>query len=111
MFGKDGTATAYRSTNADGTGRFDNKFVQKPGSFYIKNAYPAGSGTCCYGLHVTSAANAWTHFGVDETAKLWKVTFTRKDLLDCDGEKARLRAGTAEEVPWPFYPKRKKRGA
>jgi hypothetical protein len=107
VFGSDGYAYGYRSTNANNTGRYNIAFDQMCGRIRISNAKPAGSGTCCAGLHVASAATAYTYFGVDPTAKLWRVRFRRANLLDCDGEKARINGGFCEEIPWPFLPKAK----
>ena len=105
VFDADGNATAYRSTYRNGMGRHNGRFKQTSGRFDVKHEL-AGKGTCVEGLHVSSAAIAYTYFGVDPTAKLWKVRFNREDLLDCDGEKARLRGGWCEELAWPFLPKK-----
>ena len=101
VFGPDGKASAYRTTTAKNRGHYNKCFVQTPGRVEVQHEL-AGAGTCVAGLHVTTASRAWTYFGIDPTAKLWRVTFERDDLLDCDGEKARLRGGWCEEIPWPF---------
>ena len=101
-----GIGTAYRSTQADGHGRHTREFIQPAGEYYEENLPPAGKGTCIRGIHVSTAATAWNYFGIgDPTAQLWRVRFRREDLLDCDGEKARIRGGTFERIPWPFAEK------
>ena len=102
VFDADGYATAYRSTHADGRGRYTSTFIQHEGDFFEPNCAPAGSGTCSPGIHVSSAAIAYTYFGIDRSAQLWRVKFHRDDLLDCDGQKARIRGGHFEKIPWPF---------
>ena len=102
VFDDEGYATAYRSTNKDYTGRYDSAFRQIVGEYYEDDAYPAGAGVCFKGVHVTDQAAALTYFGVKDS-QLWRVKFKRKDLLDCDGEKARIRGGVFEPIPWPFY--------
>jgi hypothetical protein len=102
VFGEEGSAVAYRTTTADGHGRHVRKFVQPAGDYHESNLPPKGSGTCVGGIHVTSAARAWTYFGVDRTCQMWRVTFRREDLLDCDGEKARIAGGNFERIPVPF---------
>lgn len=108
VFDESGMARAYRTTLANGHGRHYRDFVQQAGSFVIADAKPAGTGTCCAGLHVTSAAIAHTYFGVDYSAQMWAVDFHRYDLLDCDGQKARIRAGCAMPIDNPFLPKESK---
>jgi hypothetical protein len=34
---------------------------------------------------------------------MWRVTFRREDLLDCDGEKARIAGGVFERIETPFF--------
>jgi hypothetical protein len=102
VFTEDGTATAYRTTKADGHGRHTLGFVQPEGLYHEEDLPPAGSGTCVKGIHVTSAARAWTYFGVDLTCQLWRVRFRREDLLDCDGDKARIAGGVFERIDNPF---------
>jgi hypothetical protein len=102
VFDESGYARAYRTTKADGAGRWNSSFAQPEGFYSESYAEPAGRGTCCRGIHVTSAARAHTYFGVDQTAQMWAVDFTRDDLLDCDGEKARIRGGTFMRIPRPF---------
>jgi hypothetical protein len=102
VFGADGTATAYRTTTANRTGRHTSEWTE-PGGDYREEGLPeAGSGTRVKGIHVTSAARAWTYFGVDPTCRFTRVKFRRDDLLDCDGEKARIRGGYFEEIECPF---------
>jgi hypothetical protein len=96
-----GRGVAYRSTTADARGRYDSSFVQRAGRVDVQHE-PAGSGTCVAGLHATSAARAWTYFGADPAALLWRVEFEPDDLLDADGEKIRLRGAWCEQVPWPW---------
>ena len=102
VFDAEGIGIAYRSTRSDGHGRHVPEFVQPEGEYFEDDLPPSGSGTCVPGIHVSSAATAWSYFGVDRTAQLWRVKFKREDLLDCDGEKARIRGGYFERVPWPF---------
>jgi len=102
VFGEDGTATAYRTTHADGRGRHTTCYVQPEGEYREANLPPAGSGTCVPGIHVTTAARAHTYFGVDHTAQMWEVRFGREDLLDCDGEKARIAGGIFRKIQRPF---------
>ena len=101
VFGGDGRAVAYRSTKADGTGRYNADFTQRSGRVDVGHAH-AGDGTCVAGLHATTAAGAWKYFGVDPSAQLWRIEFERADLLDCDGQKVRLRGGWCEPIPWPW---------
>ena len=103
VFQPDGTATAYRTTKANGHGRHDSSFIQTEGEYFEANALPAGRGTCVRGIHCTSQARAHTYFGIDITAQLWEVKFRREDLLDCDGEKARIRGGTFRKIETPFF--------
>ena len=98
----DSQAVAYRTTRADGTGRYTDTWTQVAGDYRDASAAPAGSGTCVPGIHVTSAARAWTYFGIEPTCQFWRVRFRREDLLDCDGEKARIRGGTFERILRPF---------
>jgi len=102
VFDDRGIAAAYRTTQSDGRGRHTANFLQPEGEYYETDALPAGSGTCCKGIHVTTAARAWTYFGIDRTAQMWRVEFKREDLLDCDGEKARIRGGVFTKIPVPF---------
>ena len=102
-FNSRGFAKAFRTVRADLSGRHIETFIQPINRVYFENDIPpAGSGTCVAGIHVTSAAKAWTYFCVDPTCRFIEVTFKRKDLLDCDGEKARIRGGYFREVPRPF---------
>ena len=102
VFDAEGLGIAYRSTRSDGHGRHGPEFVQPEGWYFENHLPPSGSGTCVPGIHVSSAATAWSYFGVDPTAQLWRVRIWHEDLLDCDGEKARIRGGYFERVPWPF---------
>jgi hypothetical protein len=104
VFDADGYAIAYRSTHADCRGRHTSTFTQPEGDFFEPNCAPAGAGTCQIGIHVSSAVIAYTYFGIDRTAQLWRVKFHRDDLLDCDGQKARIRGGHFGKIPWPFLP-------
>jgi hypothetical protein len=99
---EDGVATAYRTTKGDFYGRHNPDFLQIEGEYFDTDLPPAGTGTCVKGIHVTSAARAWTYFGIDPTCQFWKVVFKREDLLDCDGEKARIRGGTFTKIDRPF---------
>jgi len=98
----DGTLIGYRSTAADGCGRYTKNWSQPIGEYYETDLPPAGLGTCVKGIHVSSAAVAWTCFGIDPTAQLWRVKFQLADVLDCDGTKARIRGGHFERMAWPF---------
>ena len=100
---RNGWATAYRTTKKDGHGRHNSEFIQKPGKFYEDGLPAAGSGTCVRGIHVGSMAAAWTYFGVDRTCQMWEVRFREADLLDCDGEKARIRGGIFRKITPQFY--------
>jgi hypothetical protein len=102
VFDESGYARAYRTTYASGRGRWTDGFVQPEGEYYESDAMPAGTGTCCKGIHVTSAARAHIYFGVWDNAQMWAVDFKREDLLDCDGEKARIRGGTFMKIARPF---------
>ena len=104
VFDSGGRAVAYRSTTKEHLGRWEKKYVQLPGRVDVKHS-PAGNGTCVAGLHATTAARAWNYFSVDPTAQLWRIEFDREDLLDCDGEKVRLRGGWCEPIPWPWMPR------
>lgn len=99
---RDGKAIGYRTTLANGHGRHNAEFTQCEGEYYETELPPAGSGTCVKGIHVASAAVAWTYFGVDLSAQLWEVEFRAEDLLDCDGQKARIRGGVFRKVDRPF---------
>src|SRR4030042_520890 len=98
----DDIATAYRSTNNNGSGRYMASFMQHEGEYYEQNYKPTGSGTCCKGIHITNASLAFTYFNVDFKSQLWEVKFKREDLLDCDGQKARIRGGYFKKIPCPF---------
>jgi hypothetical protein len=102
VFDKDGYATAYRTTQKDGTGRHTKYFIQPEGEWYEEDVDSAGSGTCRKGIHVSSAPVAWTYFGIDPEAQMWEVKFKKEDLLDCDGEKARIRGGVFTKINYPF---------
>ena len=102
VFGSDGFAIAYRTTRADGHGRHMGTYVQVEGEYREENLPPSGSGTCLAGIHVGTAAKAHTLLGVDHTAQMWEVRFRREDLLDCDGEKARIRGGFFRKIERPF---------
>ena len=102
VFDSDGVATAYRTTTADGHGRHSKEFVQPEGEYREAGLPPSKSGTCVPGIHVTTAALAYTYFGVDQTAQMWEVKFRREDLLDCDGEKARIAGGVFRKIERPF---------
>ena len=93
---------AYRTTQSDGYGRHNKAFAQPEGEYYEEDLPPAGTGTCVKGIHVTTAARAWTEFGVDENCQFWRVKFKRADILDCDGEKIRIRGGVFEKIERPF---------
>jgi hypothetical protein len=98
-----GEGTAYRTVRSDMRGRYTRTFVQTLGEVTIPNA-DTGPGTCKSGLHVASAATAWTYFGIDPTARLIRCRFRREDVCDCDGQKARLRRAICDEIPWPWAP-------
>ena len=102
VFGADGKATAYRTTLAGGRGRYTSTFVQPVGEYSESDIPPAGSGTCVKGIHVSSAATAYTYLGIDRSCEMWRVTFTREQLLDCDGQKARISGGFFEKIERPF---------
>jgi hypothetical protein len=104
VFDIDGYATAYRTTMADGRGRWNYKFTQPEGEYYETDLPPAGYGTCVKGIHVSSAAIAWTYFPMDLDAQIqmWKVRFKKEDLLDCDGQKIRIRGGIFTKIKNPF---------
>ena len=57
------------------------------------------------GIHVTSAARAWSFFGVDPKAQMWIVKIKPEDLLDADGEKVRIRGGEFQKINYPLQPK------
>jgi hypothetical protein len=102
LFVPGGLAVAYRTTQADGHGRHTKQFLQVEGEYRETDLPPAGSGTCVRGIHVSTAARAHTLLGVDRTAQMWEVTFRREDLLDCDGEKARIAGGFFRRIARPF---------
>jgi len=102
VFDSEGYATAYRSTGPDGEG-LSFAFRQPEGEYYEDNLPPAGTGTSMRGIGVCSQATALTHCGIEPTAELWQVRFHRTDLLDCNGQEARIRGGTFTRIPWPFY--------
>jgi hypothetical protein len=102
VFDAEGWATAYRTTQADGRGRYSVDWVQPEGVYLDPDAAPAGAGTCVPGIHITSAGRAWTYFGVDPSCQFWRVRFRREDLLDCDGEKARILGGEFTRIARPF---------
>lgn len=103
-FDENNNAIAYRTTNADYTGRYATDFLQPVGKFYLPEGeyMPKGSGTCVPGIHVSSLKIAYMYFGVDDTAQLWRVNLNYEDVLDCDGEKARIRGGVFTPIPWPW---------
>ncbi|MGL5935294.1 MAG: hypothetical protein ACRCZI_06685 [Cetobacterium sp.] len=96
-----GNFVGYRTTRSGGRGRFTRLFIQTEGEHY-ESVPEAGNGTCCAGIHITSSARAWTHFGIDSSCEFWRVEVKPEDLLDCDGEKARIRGGIFKRVPRPF---------
>ena len=102
VFDQSGYGRAYRTTLKDGRGRWNPRFTQINGKYYEEGLPVAGSGTCTFGIHVTSAQRAWTYFGVDPNCEFWEVTFKKEDLLDCDGEKARIRGGEFKRIERPF---------
>lgn len=102
VFDSKGYAKAYRKTRREGRGCYDYSYIQKPGPFHIKNTVPAGEGVCRPGLHACSAAVALTYFTPKGGDILWEVTFHRKNLMDVDGEKIRLRKGVCKRIKWPF---------
>ena len=93
---------AYHTTQIDGMGRYNADFTQPEGEYYETNLPPAGAGTCVRGIHVTTAARAWTYFGVDPKCQFWEVRVKREDVLDCDGDKIRIRGGVFKKIPHPF---------
>jgi len=98
---KNGRMTLYRKTASDGHGLYKNNFLQKTGRVDVL-AEAAGSGTCRPGLHATTVTRAWSYLKpIDPTHQLWEIKFKRDDLLDCDGEKVRLKGGWCRKVPWP----------
>ena len=103
VFNSEGYAVAYRTTKHNGCGKWNSSFIQPEGEWYEECVPLAGSGTCVRGIHVGSIATALTYFKeIDDTAQLWQVRFKRKDLLDCDGEKARIRGGIFTKIDNPF---------
>jgi hypothetical protein len=92
----------YRTTTAGGRGRYASTFTQQEGYYEELDIPRAGAGCCIPGIHITSAARAWTYFGVDPTCVFWSVRVLPQDLLDCDGEKARIRAGVFTRIERPF---------
>jgi len=97
------TYVGYRTTYRDGSDLYDRKFKQPEGRYYEESAAPAGAGTCARGIQVTGATHVLAY--ADEKPQqlqLWRVRFKKTDLLDCDGEKARIRGGYFEKVEWPF---------
>jgi hypothetical protein len=99
---QNGQAIAYRTTQSDGRGRHTDGFIQVEGEYFETNLPPAGSGTWVKGIHVTSAPIAWYYFGVDPACQFWRVRFKQEDLLDCDGQKCRIRGGVFEKMERPF---------
>jgi hypothetical protein len=99
---KTSMATAYRTTAADGHGRYTTAFVQPEGEYFESCLPAAGSGTCVKGIHVSSAAVAWSSFGIDPTCQFWSVQFKQQDLLDCDGQKCRIAGGFFSKIAKPF---------
>lgn len=97
-----GVCVAYRTTKSDGSGRYSREFTQPEGEYYEDDAAEAGTGTCRRGIHVTTAARAWTYFGIDPSCQMWEARFHVSDLLDCDGEKARIRGGTFRKIGLPW---------
>lgn len=102
IFDSEGYAEMYRVTQHNGHGLWCSWFVQPEGEFYVDDAEPAGSGTCCKGIHASSIEHAWSYFGIDLTHQLWKVKVKREDILDCDGRKIRIRGGIFSKVPLQF---------
>ena len=100
-FDDDGWGVAYRTTDANACGRHTPEFIQTPGRIDVDHD-PKGHSTCVRGLHVASLSTAWTYFGIDPTARLWRARFRMDDVLDCDGQKIRLRGCVCEEIPVPW---------
>ncbi len=100
-----GKASAYRVVGGGLNGLWDHSFIQPLNQQVEVYAAPRGAGTCRAGLHATSATRAYTFFRPEPTNRLIKITFTRDQLLDADGEKVRLSGGYCEEVPWPWNEK------
>ena len=101
VFDQSGYATAYRTTNKDGSGRWFQTFIQEEGEHYYDNVKPPNSGTCVPGIHVTSPFVChW--YGVSGGWQWWEVKFKRENLLDCDGEKARINGGVFRKIERPF---------
>ncbi|MGL5934569.1 MAG: hypothetical protein ACRCZI_02985 [Cetobacterium sp.] len=98
---ENGNFIGYRTTLKDGKGRFTAGFVQREG-YYVEDVPGSAVGTCAKGVHITSAARAWTYFGVDPTCEFWRVEVKPEDILACDGEKARIRGGIFTKVSRPF---------
>ena len=96
------TIIGYRTTNKNGTGRWNSNFVQIEGEYFEENLPPSGQGTCIKGIHIASAARAWTLLGVDKDCQFWRVEIKKEDILDCDGEKARIRGGIFTKIEKPF---------
>jgi len=93
----------YRITKKNGRGIYNDAFTQLEGYHYEEHIDPMGMGTCTRGIHVASAARALRYSGRKlQQLQLWRVRFSKSDLLDCDGEKARIRGGYFEKVEWPF---------
>jgi len=105
LFDDKGFGIAYRKTRAGGHGCYNPRYVQEEGEFEITDAAPKGSGTCREGLHACGPLLALTYFEPSPGDILWEVKFHKDDLLDCDGQKLRLKKGTARKVPWSFLTK------
>ena len=104
---KSGYAYGYKTTKNNGFGRHITSFKQEEGEYYEDDLPAAGSGTCVKGFHVTSPMIAWFYFGVDASCEFWRVRFKIKDLLDCDGNKCRIRGGVFKKIQNPFYEENK----
>lgn len=100
----DGMCRAYRTTYADGSGRYNNTFKQIEGEYFEDDAPFGTDYECCVkGIHVSSAAVAYRYFeATKKNTQLWQVDFHVCDLLACAGEKCRIRGGVFTKIDWPF---------
>jgi hypothetical protein len=101
-----GYFTAYRVTNSDCSGKYNESFIQKPGRFSIDVSETENDSlTCVPGLHCSNMFIAHTYFGPKTTDKLWQVIFRLEDIAGFDGKKIRLKSGFCQETSFHFFKK------